>query len=61
VTTATLADLDRARDIALDLSGWGRRFSLYQPRNFAFWGYLLLVGMGFLVFISTLVRKLKPI
>jgi protease PrsW len=57
VTTATLADLDRARDIALDLSGWGRRFSFYQPRNFAFWGYLLLVGMGFLVFISTLVRR----
>jgi RsiW-degrading membrane proteinase PrsW (M82 family) len=57
VTTTTLADLDRARDIALDLSGWGRRFSFYQPRNFAFWGYLLLVGMGFLVFISTLVRR----
>ena len=47
---ATLADLDRARDVALDLSGWGRRFSFYQPRNFAFWGYLLLVGMGFLGF-----------
>jgi len=57
VTTATLADLDRARDIALDLSGWGRRFSFYQPRNFAFWGYLVLVGIGFLVFISTLARK----
>ncbi|HUB56907.1 MAG TPA: PrsW family intramembrane metalloprotease [Mycobacterium sp.] len=57
MTTATLADLDRARDIALDLSGWGRRFSFYQPRNFAFWGYLVLVGIGFLVFISTLARK----
>jgi protease PrsW len=57
VTTTTLADLDRARDIALDLSGWGRRFSFYQPRNFAFWGYLLLVGMGFLVFISTIARE----
>lgn len=54
---ATLADLDRARDVALDLSGWGRRFSFYQPRNFAFWGYLLLVGMGFLGFVSTLARK----
>ena len=53
----TLADLDRARDIALDLSGWGRRFSFYQPRNFAFWGYLLLVGSGFLAFISTLARE----
>jgi protease PrsW len=57
VTTATLADLDRTRDIALDLSGWGRRFSFYQPRNFAFWGYLLLVGMGFLGFVATLAHK----
>jgi len=57
VTTPTLADLDRARDIALDLSGWGRRFVFYQPRNFAFWGYLLLVGTGFLAFISTLARE----
>ena len=57
MTTTTLADLDRARDIALDLSGWGRRFSFYQPRNFAFWGYLLLVGIGFLVFASTLAAK----
>jgi protease PrsW len=57
VTTTTLADLDRARDIALDLSGWGRRFVFYQPRNFAFWGYLLLVGVGILVFFSTLARE----
>jgi protease PrsW len=57
VTTTALTDLDRARDIALDLSGWGRRFSFYQPRNFAFWGYLLLVGIGFLVFASTLAAK----
>ena len=55
--TTTLADLDRARDTALDLSGWGRRFSFYQPRNFAFWGYLLLVAIGFLVFVSTLARE----
>jgi protease PrsW len=57
VTTPTLADLDRARDIALDLSGWGRRFVFYQPRNFAFWGYLLLVGIGFLAFITTIARE----
>jgi protease PrsW len=56
MVTTTLADLDRARNIALDLSGWGRRFSFYQPRNFAFWGYLLLVGIGFLAFVSTLAR-----
>jgi protease PrsW len=57
VTPNALADLDRARDRALDLSGWGRRFSFYQPRNFAFWGYLLLVGVGFLAFVSTLARE----
>jgi protease PrsW len=57
VTTTTLADLDRARDIALDLSGWGRRFSFYQPRNCAFWGYLMLVGIGILLFASTLARE----
>jgi protease PrsW len=57
VTTPTLADLDRARDIALDLSGWGRRFSFYQPRNCAFWGYLLLVGIGVLVYAAKLARE----
>ncbi len=57
MTTTTLADLDRARDIALDLSGWGRRFVFYQPRNFAFWGYLLLVSIGILVFFSKLARE----
>ena len=57
MTTATLADLDRARCLALDLSGWGRRFTFYQPRNCAFWGYLMLVGIGILVFVSTLARE----
>ncbi len=57
MTTMTHADLDRARDIALDLSGWGRRFTFYQPRNCAFWGYLMLVGIGVFVFVSTLARE----
>jgi protease PrsW len=57
VTTPALADIDRARDVALDLSGWGRRFTFYQPRNFAFWGYLALVGIGILTFLSTLLRE----
>ena len=57
MTTTTLADLDRARCLALDLSGWGRRFTFYQPRNCAFWGYLMLVGIGILVFVSTLARE----
>jgi protease PrsW len=56
-TPTTLADLDRARDIALDLSGWGRRFSFYQPRNFAFWGYLMLVGTGMFVSVSRVTRE----
>jgi RsiW-degrading membrane proteinase PrsW (M82 family) len=55
--TTTLADLDRARNIALDLSGWGRRFTFYQPRNFAFWGYLALVGTGMFAFASRLTRE----
>lgn len=55
--TATIADLERARNIALDLSGWGRRFTFYQPRNFAFWGYLLLVGTGMFIFGSRLTRE----
>jgi RsiW-degrading membrane proteinase PrsW (M82 family) len=54
--TATIADLDRARDIALDLSGWGRRFTFYQPRNFAFWGYLVLVGTGIFISVSRITR-----
>jgi RsiW-degrading membrane proteinase PrsW (M82 family) len=57
VTTTTVADLDRARDIALDLSGWGRPFTFYQPRNAAFWGYLMLVGIGIFVFLSTLASE----
>jgi RsiW-degrading membrane proteinase PrsW (M82 family) len=52
-----LSDLDRARDTALDLSGWGRRFVFYQPRNFAFWGYLAVVGIGVLTFLSSLARE----
>ncbi len=54
--TTTIADLDRARNITLDLSGWGRRFTFYQPRNFAFWGYLVLVGIGIFVSASRLGR-----
>ncbi|MBV9352047.1 MAG: PrsW family intramembrane metalloprotease, partial [Mycobacterium sp.] len=55
--TTTITDLDRARDTALDLSGWGRRFSFYQPRNFAFWGYLVLVATGAFAFGSKLIRE----
>ena len=57
MTAPPMADLDRARDVALDLSGWGRRFVFYQPRNFAFWGFSGLVGIGILNFMSTLARE----
>jgi protease PrsW len=55
-SSKTITDLDRARNVALDLSGWGRPFTFYQPRNFAFWGYSMLVGIGMFVSASTLVR-----
>jgi RsiW-degrading membrane proteinase PrsW (M82 family) len=55
--TTTLNELDRARDTALDLSGWGRGFHFYQPRNFAFWGYLLLVVTGFFGFLAKLAHE----
>ena len=55
--TTAVPDLDRARDIALDLSGWGRGFRFYQPRNFAFWGYLLLVTTGAFSFGARLARE----
>jgi protease PrsW len=53
----TIGELDRARDVALDLSGWGRSFRFYQPRNLAFWGYLVLVATGALAFSSKLARE----
>lgn len=57
MTAPPLAELDRARNVALDLCGWGRKFVFYQPRNFAFWGYLGLVGIGILNFLYTLARE----
>ncbi len=55
--TTTIPDLDRARDIALDLSGWGRGFRFFQPRNLAYWGYLVLVTTGAFSFSSLLARE----
>jgi RsiW-degrading membrane proteinase PrsW (M82 family) len=55
--TTALADFDRRRDVALDLSGWGRGFRFYQPRNFAFWGYLMLVTTGASGFGARLARE----
>lgn len=43
---ATGDDLVSARLAAIDASGWQRRFVFFQPRNAAFWVYVLLVGTG---------------
>jgi RsiW-degrading membrane proteinase PrsW (M82 family) len=36
----------RRRDAALQVTAWGERFVLVQPRNPCFWIYLWLVGTG---------------
>ena len=40
------AGLLAARRAAIEVSGWGARFHLGQPRNACFWIYLLLVAAG---------------
>ncbi|MFE4504016.1 PrsW family intramembrane metalloprotease [Rhodococcus sp. NPDC056743] len=49
MTTPTMRstdDLIAARIDAIENSGWSRSFAFYQPRNAAFWVYLLLVVSG---------------
>lgn len=48
--SATMQELDATRRSALDVSGWGRSFRFFQPRNLAFWVYLYLVVNGVYVF-----------
>lgn len=55
--TGTADDLARARFLAVEQSGWGRAFVLYQPRNLAFWVYALLVGSGGLLFAGRIGRS----
>jgi protease PrsW len=50
MTTELGSDLRALRLGAIEASGWGARFRLLQPRNLAFWVYLLLVGLGVLVY-----------
>ncbi|QKT13906.1 PrsW family intramembrane metalloprotease [Rhodococcus sp. W8901] len=47
-------ELQQSRVAAIDNSGWGRSFAFYQPRNAAFWVYLLLVASGILTFFAML-------
>ena len=44
--TQTSDNLITARVDAIENSGWGRSFTFYQPRNAAFWVYLMLVVTG---------------
>lgn len=56
--TVTAADeLTAARRQALALSGWGRSFTFYQPRNLAFWVYVVLVGIGVWSFTAMLADR----
>ena len=42
--------LEAARLAAIEESGWGRPFKLFQPHNAAFWVYVLIVMAGALSF-----------
>lgn len=53
----SLDALDHDRRDVLDTSGWGRRFVFYQPRNLAFWAYVVLVGLGIVGFVPMLVDQ----
>jgi RsiW-degrading membrane proteinase PrsW (M82 family) len=53
----TAAELDTARVDAIEMSGWGRAFRFYQPRNLAFWLYLWLVGSGIITFATMVVNN----
>lgn len=51
------ADFDPRRAAAIHESGWSRTYTFYQPRNLAFWCYLLLVVSGTATFLSTLASR----
>lgn len=53
----TMNDLQTVRVNAIENSGWGRAFRFYQPRNLAFWVFLLLVGSGMFTFTKSLVAQ----
>ena len=56
-TTSTdhaAGESQRTRIAAIEDSGWGRSFTFFQPRNLAFWVYLLFVLLGIPAFVPTL-------
>ena len=38
---------------ALEVSGWGERFTFVQPRNLCFWVYVTLIGVGVVSLVAT--------
>lgn len=44
--TPETAELLARRTAAIEESGWGARFHLFQPRNLCLWVYLLMVVLG---------------
>jgi protease PrsW len=40
------ADAHRRQAEALEVSGWGQRFTFVQPHNLCFWVYVALTGLG---------------
>lgn len=54
---STATELDARRLDAIEDSGWSRSFTFYQPRNLAFWSYLLLVLAGTATFVSMLTSR----
>lgn len=55
--SSTATDLEIQRATAIHDSGWSRSFTFYQPRNLAFWAYLLLVVTGTVTFVSALISS----
>ena len=41
------------QDQALEVSGWGERFTFVQTRNLCFWVYVTLIGFGLLRIVAT--------
>jgi len=46
------AEADRRQREALEVSGWGERFTFVQPHNLCFWVYVVLTAIGVLHTVS---------
>ncbi|MQY24820.1 PrsW family intramembrane metalloprotease [Nocardia aurantia] len=52
MTAPAFDQLEADRRATIADSGWGRSFTLWQPRNLAFWVYLALVTSGMWAWVS---------